>query len=86
VFGPSLLVGLAAPFIFPPVRRAMRPIVLGLLKGGLLFGQSAKDAADQAREQLSDLLAEAKAQLAREAEESASDEADQSASPHDKNM
>jgi hypothetical protein len=72
VFGPSLVVGLVAPFIFPPVRRAFRPIAIGLIKGGLLFGESIKEASDDAREHVSDLYAEAKAQLAREAEESAS--------------
>jgi hypothetical protein len=72
VFGPSLVVGLVAPFIFPPVRRAFRPIAIGLIKGGLLFGESIKEASENTREHLSDLYAEAKSQLAREAEESAS--------------
>jgi hypothetical protein len=70
-FAPSLLVGLAAPFLFPAVRRAVRPAAKGLIKGALSLSESIKDGATEAREQLSDLLAEVKAEREAEARESA---------------
>ena len=70
-FAPSLLVGLAAPFLFPAVRRAVRPAAKGLIKGALSLTESIKDGATEAREQLSDLLAEVKAEREAEARESA---------------
>jgi Protein of unknown function (DUF5132) len=70
-FAPSLLVGLAAPFLFPAVRRAVRPAAKGLIKGALSLSESIKDGATEAREHLSDLLAEVKAEREAEARESA---------------
>ena len=67
---PSLLVGLAAPFLFPAVRRAVRPAAKGLIKGALSLGESIKDGAIGAREHLGDLLAEVKAEREAEAKES----------------
>jgi hypothetical protein len=72
LFGPSLVVGLVAPFVFPPLRRAARPVAKELLKGGLLLTESLKEAAIEARDQLSDLLAEVKAEREREAAQSES--------------
>src|ERR1700737_2376175 len=69
-FAPSILVGLAAPFLFPPVRRAVRPAAKGLIKGTLSLSESIKEGAAGVREQLSDILAEVKAE--REAESQAS--------------
>jgi hypothetical protein len=69
---PSLLVGLAAPFIFPAMRRAVRPAAKGLIKGALSLGESIKDGASGAREHLGDLLAEVKAEREADARESAS--------------
>ncbi len=69
--GPSLLVGLAAPFLFPAVRRAVRPAAKGLIKGALSLSESIKDGAGEAREHLGDLLAEVKAEREAEAKEAA---------------
>ena len=68
---PSLLVGLAAPFLFPALRRAGRPAAKGLIKGALSLGESIKDGAAEAREHLGDLLAEVKAEREAEARASA---------------
>jgi hypothetical protein len=70
LFGPSLLVGLAAPFVFPALRRALAPVARGLIKGGVLFTESIKEAATGAREQISDAVAEVKAEQDRDARES----------------
>lgn len=70
-FAPSLLVGLAAPFLFPAMRRAVKPAAKGLIKGALSLSESIKDGATEAREHLSDLLAEVKAEREAEAKESA---------------
>jgi hypothetical protein len=69
---PSLLVGLAAPFIFPAMRRAVRPAAKGLIKGALSLSESIKGGATGAREHLGDLLAEVKAEREADAKESAS--------------
>jgi hypothetical protein len=71
-FAPSILVGLAAPFVFPPMRRAVRPAAKGLIKGTLSLSESIKEGAAAAREQLSDLLAEVKAEREAESQESTS--------------
>lgn len=72
LFGPSLLVGLVAPFVFPALRRAMAPVAKGMIKGGVLFTESIKEAAKGAREHVSDAVAEVKADLDRDAQESRS--------------
>jgi hypothetical protein len=71
-FAPSLLVGLVAPFLFPAVRRAARPVVKGVIKGALSLGESMREGSAGAREQMSDLLAEVRAERDRESAESAS--------------
>jgi Protein of unknown function (DUF5132) len=71
-FTPSVVVGLVAPFVFPAIRRAARPVVKGVIKGALTLGESLKEGAAGAREELSDLLAEVKAEREKESVESAS--------------
>jgi uncharacterized protein DUF5132 len=71
-FAPSIIVGLAAPFVFPAIRRAVRPAAKGLVKGTLSLSESIKEGAAEAREQLSDLLAEVKAEREAESQESPS--------------
>jgi hypothetical protein len=72
IFGPSLVVGLIAPFVFPAIRRGAKPAAKGILKGALSLTESVKEGAALAREQLSDLVAEVKVERAQEAQESAS--------------
>lgn len=79
MFGPSVVVGLVAPFVFPGLRRGMRPVAKGLIEGAWSLSESFKDAAAGAREEVSDLLAEVKARREREAEELASSQNKQSA-------
>ena len=67
LFGPSVAVGFAAPFIFPGLRRALRPVAKGLIQGGLSVGESFREAATATRAELSDLVAEARADREREA-------------------
>src|ERR1700682_6353607 len=69
-FAPSIMVGLAAPFVFPALRRAVKPAAKGLIKGTLSLSESIKDGAAGAREELSDLLAEVKAEREAESRES----------------
>jgi hypothetical protein len=66
-FAPSVVVGLLAPFLFPAMRRAARPVAKGVLKGALILGESIKEGAAGAREQITDLLAEVKAEREQEA-------------------
>jgi hypothetical protein len=73
LFGPSIAVGLVAPFIFPKMRRALRPVAKGLIRGGLSVGESVMEAATATRAELSDLVAEAKADRDREAKDLESD-------------
>ena len=67
LFGPSIAVGFVAPFIFPGVRRALRPVVKGLIRGGLSIGESFREATAATRAELGDLVAEAKADHERQA-------------------
>jgi hypothetical protein len=69
LFGPSLLVGLVAPFVFPILRRAIGPVARGVIKGGVLFTESLKDAAADARERINDAVAEVKAEQDQDARE-----------------
>jgi hypothetical protein len=69
LFGPSLLVGLVAPFVFPPVRRAIGPVAKGLIKAGVLFAESLKEAATGVRERINDAVAEVKAEQDQDARE-----------------
>jgi hypothetical protein len=59
---PPVGVGIVAPFVFPAVRRGLKPAAKGLLKGALSFGESVHEGSAAAREYLSDLLAEVKAE------------------------
>jgi hypothetical protein len=70
LFGPSILVGLAAPLVFPAVRRAIKPAARGLAQGVMSLVESVKDGASGAREQFSDFVAEAKAEREAEAAKS----------------
>jgi hypothetical protein len=72
LFGPSLLVGLVAPFVFPAARRALAPVAKGLIKGGVLFTESLKEAATDVRDRINDALAEVKAEQDRDTKDSAS--------------
>jgi hypothetical protein len=69
-FAPSILVGLVAPFVFPPLRRAVKPVVKGVIKGVLSLSESVKEGAAEAREQVTDLLAEVRAEREQEAADS----------------
>jgi hypothetical protein len=71
LFGPTLAVGLVAPFIFPSLRRAAKPLAKGLVKGALILSESAKEAATAAKEQLTDLMAEVHAEREQEARDAA---------------
>jgi hypothetical protein len=73
LLGPSILVGLAAPFVFPAVRRAIKPAATGMIRGVVSLVESIKDGASAAREQFSDLMAEAKAEREAEAAKSKAD-------------
>jgi hypothetical protein len=73
LFGPSLVIGLVAPFVFPAIRRGAKPAAKGLIKGALSLGESIKEGAAVAREQFGDLLAEVKAERDMEAQELASE-------------
>jgi hypothetical protein len=66
-FAPSIIVGLAAPFVFPAMRRAFKPVTKGLIKGALSLGESMKEGAAEAREHISDLLVEVRAEREQEA-------------------
>jgi hypothetical protein len=72
LFGPSVVVGLVAPFVFPGLRRAARPVTKGFIHGALSLSESFKEAATEAREQVSDWVAEVKAEREKEAQELAS--------------
>jgi hypothetical protein len=50
----------------------MAPVAKGMIKGGVLFAESIKEAAKGAREHVSDAVAEVKADLDRDAQESRS--------------
>jgi|GEM_PF-5781201 len=66
-FTPSLTIGLVAPFLFPAIRRAIRPAAKGLIKSALEIGESVKVAANAGREQVSDLMAEVQSEREQEA-------------------
>ncbi len=65
-WGTPALVGLgmvvAAPLLFPAVGAVIRPVLTGLIKGGLSVVQSVQEFVAEGSEQLSDLVAEAKAE------------------------
>jgi hypothetical protein len=67
-FTPSLTLGLVAPFVFPALRRAIRPAAKGLIKGALELSESVKEAASAGREQVSDLMAEVRFEREQEAQ------------------
>jgi len=65
-YGPSLAVGigvaLVAPVILPAVASIFRPLVKGVVRGGLTLADSVKEFTASTGEQMSDLYAEAKAE------------------------
>jgi hypothetical protein len=65
-YGPSLAVGigvaLVAPVVLPAVASIFRPLVKGLVRGGLTVADSVKEFTASTGEQVSDLYAEAKAE------------------------
>ena len=69
LFGPSLVVGLVAPYLFPVLRRSVKPAAKGIIKGALALGESVREGSAVAREQLSDLLAEVKAEREQESQQ-----------------
>jgi hypothetical protein len=73
LLGPSLVVGLVAPYIFPALRRAVRPAAKGVIKSALNLSESVKEGAAGAREQLSDLMAEVRAEREQDAASSTPD-------------
>jgi hypothetical protein len=77
LFAPSIIVGLAAPFVFPAMRRAVKPVAKGLLKGALSLGESLKEGAAVGREYISDLLVEVRAEREQEAAAPASAKTEQ---------
>jgi hypothetical protein len=70
-FAPSVIVGLVAPLVFPAMRRAAAPVARGLVEGALTLGESIREGALHAREQMADMLVEVKAKREKEAAESA---------------
>jgi len=72
--GPSLIVGMVAPYVFPALRRAVRPAAKGIIKGALNLSESVKEGAAGAREQLSDLMAEVRAEREQDAASSSPDQ------------
>ena len=67
LFGPTLAIGFVAPYIFPGLRRAAKPVAKGFVKGALVLGESAREAAAAAKEQFTDLMAEVNAEREQEA-------------------
>ena len=65
-YGPSLAVGigvaLVAPVILPALGSIFRPLVKGVVRGGLTLADSVKEFTASTGEQMSDLYAEAKAE------------------------
>ena len=65
-YGPTLAVGigvaLLAPVILPAVGAVARPLVKGLVKGGLTVVDTVKELTASSGEQLSDLYAEARSE------------------------
>jgi len=63
-YGPSLAVGigvaLVAPVILPAVASIFRPLVKGVVRGGLTLADSVKEFTASTGEQMSALYAEAK--------------------------
>ena len=65
-YGPSLAVGvglaLLAPVILPAVAGMVRPLMKGLIKGGLTVADTVKEMTASTGEELSDVYAEAQAE------------------------
>ena len=63
---PSLAVGigvaLLAPIVLPAIAAVFRPLVKGVVKGGLTVADNVKEITASTGEQLSDLFAEAKSE------------------------
>ncbi len=67
-WGTTVLIGvgvaLAAPALLPVVGAVARPVVKGLVKGGLYLADTLQEVVAESGEQLSDLVAEVKAERA----------------------
>jgi hypothetical protein len=65
-WGSTVLIGvgvaIAAPVLLPAVGAVVRPVVKGLVKGGLLVADSLKELAADGAKQVGDLVAEAKSE------------------------
>ena len=57
-------VALVAPVILPVVINMARPIVKGVIKGGMALADKAQELVAETGEQLSDIMAEARAERA----------------------
>ena len=61
-------VAVIAPIVLPAVAAMARPVVKGLIKGGMALADTVQEYVAEAGEQISDLVAEAKAERAAAAE------------------
>ena len=57
-------VAIIAPIVLPAVAAMARPVVKGLIKGGMALADTVQEYVAEAGEQISDLMAEAKAERA----------------------
>jgi hypothetical protein len=57
-------VAIIAPIVLPAVAAMARPVIKGLIKGGMALADSVQEYVAEAGEQISDLVAEAKAERA----------------------
>jgi hypothetical protein len=65
-WGATVLIGvgvaIAAPTLLPAAGAVIRPVIKGLIKGGLIIADSLQELVAEGQEQLSDLVAEARAE------------------------
>ncbi len=59
-------VALVAPMVLPVIVSMARPIVKGVIKGGMALADKAQELVAETGEQISDIMAEAKAERAAE--------------------
>jgi hypothetical protein len=69
VIGPSLVVAATAPLVLPAFYRAARPVVLALIKAGILLGESMKEGAARMSETVADMTAEVQASHEQDSDE-----------------
>jgi len=62
-------VALVAPTVLPAVGEALRPLAKGVIKGGVLLYDTAKEAIAEAGEQVNDMVAEVRSEIEEESED-----------------